>query len=179
MIRPRAQSNLILVSVTVTGFSGGSGQTHSLVFKKLQSSVRPEVLEGLMDRSEGVSESSWIIKCDQVSRAHVYVQMLRHIGGEGPWFLLHGGKKTNTYNPNKVLERCRRITLLRPWCVLGCVFPHVQRCVSGYHIAEMYVSIMYTPVLYFVDHIISVILQETQIWSWTVRKVECSKINKW
>lgn len=58
VIRPRAQSNLILVSVTVTGFSGGSGQTRSLVFKKLQSSIRPEVLEGLMDRSEGVSESS-------------------------------------------------------------------------------------------------------------------------
>lgn len=32
--------------------SGGSEETHSLVFKKLQSSVRPEVLEELMDRRE-------------------------------------------------------------------------------------------------------------------------------
>lgn len=34
------------------------GETRSLVFKKLQSSVRPEVLEELMDRGEGVSEVS-------------------------------------------------------------------------------------------------------------------------
>lgn len=41
-----------------TAFSGGSGETRSLVFKKLQSSVRPEVLEELMDGGEGVSELS-------------------------------------------------------------------------------------------------------------------------
>lgn len=42
----------------VTGISAGSRESRSLVFKKLQSSVRPEVLEELMDRGEGVSESS-------------------------------------------------------------------------------------------------------------------------
>lgn len=41
---------------TVTGISGGSGETGCLVFKKLQSSVRPEVLEELMGRGEEVSE---------------------------------------------------------------------------------------------------------------------------
>lgn len=42
----------------MTGISGSSVETRSLVFKKLQSSVRPEVLEELMDRGEGVSELS-------------------------------------------------------------------------------------------------------------------------
>lgn len=36
----------------------GRGQeTRSLVFKKVQSSARPEVLEQLMDTGQGVSES--------------------------------------------------------------------------------------------------------------------------
>lgn len=38
--------------------TGISGETRSLVLKKLQSSVRPEVLEELMGRGEGVSELS-------------------------------------------------------------------------------------------------------------------------
>ncbi len=50
--------NLVLVTVAVAGISGGSGETRSLVFKKLQSSVRPEVLEELIDGGEGVSELS-------------------------------------------------------------------------------------------------------------------------
>lgn len=54
-----------------TGISGGDGESRSLVLKKLQSSDRPEVLEELMDTDEGVSELSWIIKYDQVSRALV------------------------------------------------------------------------------------------------------------
>ncbi len=82
----------------VTSISGGSGETRSLVFKKLQSSVRPEVLEALMDGGEGVSELSWIIKFDKVSPALVYIQMFGHMGA-GPWFLLHSGKKTNSCNP--------------------------------------------------------------------------------
>lgn len=73
-------------------------ETRFLVFKKLQSSVRPEVLEKLMDGGEGVSVLSSIIKYDQVSCALVYLQMLRHMGAKH-WFLLHSGKKTNTCNP--------------------------------------------------------------------------------
>lgn len=38
-----------------TGLSAGTGESRSLVLKKLQSSVRPEVLEELMDGDEGVS----------------------------------------------------------------------------------------------------------------------------
>ena len=78
-----------------------TGESRSLVLKTLQSSVRPEVLEELMDADEGVSEMPWIIKYDQVSRALVQIQMPRHTGA-GPWFLLHSGKKTNTCNPYKV-----------------------------------------------------------------------------
>ena len=40
----------------MTGISGGNGKTHNLVLEELQSSVRPEVLEKLIDGDEGVSE---------------------------------------------------------------------------------------------------------------------------
>lgn len=50
----------------------------TLVFKNLQSTVRPEVLEELMDRGEGVSESPFIIKHHQVTRA--YIQTSVHTG---------------------------------------------------------------------------------------------------
>lgn len=42
----------------LTGINGGNGESRSLVLKNLQSSVRPEVLEELMDGDEGVSELS-------------------------------------------------------------------------------------------------------------------------
>lgn len=38
-----------------TGLSAATGESRSLVLKKLQSSVRPEVLEELIDGDEGVS----------------------------------------------------------------------------------------------------------------------------
>lgn len=62
--------------------TGDSEKTRSLVFKKLQSSLRPQVLEPLMGGGEGGSEFSWIIKHAQVSSALllVYVQTFRQTG---------------------------------------------------------------------------------------------------
>lgn len=64
-----------------TRISGGSGKTRSFVSKMFQSSVRPEILEKLMGRGEGVSQLSYIINYDQISHALVCIEMLKQAPG--------------------------------------------------------------------------------------------------